>query len=83
MKALNNYNFDAVKLAEYAGKVKNGAVIRRLGYLCDKMNIEITLLPIKSNAYPSLDQTIPKIGKDNWKWRLIVNIDIPEPGALE
>ena len=83
VKALKNDIFNAQKMSEYAKKIDNDAVVRRLGYLCEKMNISIDLPEIKSKNYLSLDPTMPKKGINNWKWRLVINLDIPSPGALE
>ena len=77
-KALNNSNFDMEKLAEYAVKIGNSGVIRRLGYLCDYLGLQMDLPKIRTRNYLLLDPTMPKTGKVNSKWRLIVNVDIGE-----
>ena len=77
-KALQTKEYDIKKLAQYAKNMKNSAVIRRLGYLCDILQISIDLPKIKTRNYLLLDPTMPKTTKTNAKWRLIVNEEIGE-----
>ena len=77
-KALNYGNLNMERLARYAVKIRNSGVIRRLGYLCDYLGLEIDLPEIKARNYLLLDPTMPKVGKINSKWRLIINVDIGE-----
>lgn len=77
-KALNSGSFDMVKLAEYTVKIGNSGVIRRLGYLCDYLGLQIDLPKIKTKNYLPLDPTMPKTERVDSKWRLIVNVDLGE-----
>ncbi|MHA1300169.1 MAG: type IV toxin-antitoxin system AbiEi family antitoxin domain-containing protein [Candidatus Helarchaeota archaeon] len=79
-KALKYANFDFIKLSNYAIKIRNSGVIRRLGFLCDLLKIQINLPKIKTQNYLYLDPTMPKKGDTNSNWRLIINLDI---GDLE
>jgi len=82
-KALKNGDFDKDKLMIYADKMGNSAVIRRLGFLCDFLGIEINLPRIEIRNYLYLDPTMPKKGVKSAKWRLIVNLDEKILGVLE
>jgi predicted transcriptional regulator of viral defense system len=66
---------DKKKLLEYAQKIGNSGVIRRLGYLCDLFAIDIGIPEIKTRNYLLLDPTMPHKGPKNAKWRLIINFD--------
>lgn len=77
-KALKNGEFDFEKLSEYAIKIGNSGVARRLGYLCDILGLQIDLPEVKARNYLLLDPTMPKKGEVSSKWKLVVNIDIGE-----
>jgi len=74
---------DKKKLVEYAKKIENSGVIRRLGYLCDLFAIDIALPEIKTRNYLLLDPTMSHKGQKNAKWRLIMNLDEKLMGDLE
>jgi len=74
---------DRNKLVEYAKKLNNSGVIRRLGYLCDLFAIAIALPEIKTRNYLLLDPTMSHKGQKNAKWRLIINLDEKLMGDLE
>jgi predicted transcriptional regulator of viral defense system len=76
IKALETRNYDVKRLSEYAIRLGNSAVIRRLGYLCDALNIEIELPQVKTRNYVILDPTLPKQGKVVSKWRIIDNVGV-------
>ena len=82
-KALRSKKLDIEKLSKYAHQIKNSGVIRRLGYLCDFLNIDMDISPVKTKNYLYLDPTMPKKGEKNAKWRLIVNLDEKTLGVLE
>lgn len=82
-KALKNGEFDKNKLTSYAKKIGNSGVIRRLGYLCDLLQIDISPPEIETRNYLYLDPTMPKRGGKNAKWRLIINLDEKSLGVLE
>jgi predicted transcriptional regulator of viral defense system len=73
---------DFKKLSEYANQIGNSGVIRRLGYVCDLLNIKIKLTPPNARNYLLLDPTMPVEQKKNAKWRLIVNLDERIIGVL-
>jgi predicted transcriptional regulator of viral defense system len=79
-KALRTKQYDTKKLIDYAQKINNTGVIRRLGYLCDTLDIPLSPPQINTRNYLLLDPTLPKTTTKNAKWRLIINEDI---GALE
>lgn len=73
-KALNDTSLDLPLLVSHAHRIGSTTVIRRLGFLCDKMMIPINLQPPKIRKYHLLDPTMPPEGRLDSKWRLIVNI---------
>lgn len=77
-KALKNGNFNSSRLSQYATRIKNTGVVRRLGYLSDLLGLDIKLPKINTRSYLFLDPTMPKKGETNGKWRLTVNLDIGE-----
>jgi len=81
-KALQEKSIDLEKIKDYAIKLNNSAVTRRLGYLCDKLGISIRLDYNKIKKYLKkvrnyilLDPTMPREGTKNTKWQVIVNWD--------
>ncbi len=74
-KALKTGLLDHERLSEYALKIDNFAVVRRLGYLCDRMDFPVELPPPKSKKYLLLDPTMTPTGFNDSKWRLVVNLD--------
>jgi predicted transcriptional regulator of viral defense system len=82
-KALKNNKFDRKKLEEYAQRIGNSGVIRRLGYLCELLNIKIKLPKLNIRNYLLLDPTMPEKGPKSAKWRLIINLDDKMLGDLE
>ena len=82
-KALKNENLNKEKLLEYAQQIANSGVMRRLGYLCDFLKIDINISPLKTRNYLLLDPTMPHRGPRNSKWRLIINLDDKTLETLE
>jgi len=82
-KALKSGNLDRNKLSEYAQQIGNSGVIRRLGYLCDFLDIDIDVSPIETRNYLLFDPTMPHKGSRSAKWRLITNLDEKILGKLE
>lgn len=68
------------KLREYAAKIGNSAVAKRLGYLMEALGLgnpealrrAISLAP----GFSPLDPTLPKRGKHNRRWGLLVNVEV-------
>jgi len=77
IKALKNGHkeLDFKKLALYANHIGNTGVVRRLGYICDVLNLKIDLQPVRTRNYLLLDPTSPTAEKKSAKWRLIVNLE--------
>jgi predicted transcriptional regulator of viral defense system len=71
---------DEPKLRKYAVKIGNSAVAKRLGFLTETLglgNIEafrkvVTLAP----GFSPLDPTLPRNGKYNRRWGLLINTEI-------
>ncbi len=85
-KALNNIKdekYSKEKLIDYALKMNNSGITRRLGYICEYVGININIPKPKTRNYLYLDPTMPKRGKPNAKWRLIINLDEKFIGELE
>lgn len=82
-KALNVPPLNYQRLSEYALRIGNYAVVRRLGYLCERMGCQLDLPPPKSKKYLLLDPTMPLTGFNNPKWRLVINLDTMLPGDPE
>jgi len=82
-KALHR-NLDIDRLKRYAVDIGNSAVIKRLGYICDKLGIRIDIQPEHlSGNYPLLDPSMHGKGRLNRKWKLIENIDEKIIGTME
>jgi predicted transcriptional regulator of viral defense system len=67
---------DKEKIVTYAGKME-AAVAKRLGYVLEKLDVEIKylepLLNISTTGYNKLDPTRQKKGVHNKKWMIIEN----------
>jgi len=77
-KALRNGDFNCDRMSKYARRINNSGVVRRLGYLCGLLNIQIDLPVIDTRNYLYLDPTMPKKGKRDSKWRLVLNVELGE-----
>lgn len=82
-KALKTGSLNQQRLSEYALKIGNYAVVRRLGYLSERMGLKLNLPPPKSKKYLQLDPKMPPIGFNDPKWRLVINLDTMVLGDLE
>ena len=82
-KALKNNKFDRKKLEDYAQRIGNSGVLRRLGYLCELLNIKIKLPKLDIRNYLLLDPIMPVKDPKSAKWRLIINLDEKVLGELE
>ncbi len=73
-------NLDFKKIVDMVKKTGNRTIIKRLGYLLDRLGLheyDNLLTGIKiSKGYSCLDPKLPKRGKINEKWKLGVNIKI-------
>lgn len=71
---------DFTKVVDFAKRIGNNTVIKRLGYIAEALGIEecSTLLSdatLKS-GYSILDPTLPKRGKIRERWKIVVNAPI-------
>lgn len=71
---------DEKKLRSYAAEIGNSAVAKRLGFLMETLGLGDvvalrTVAPLASGFSP-LDPTMPKRGKYNRRWGLLVNAEI-------
>ena len=72
-KALRTEEYDKNILIKYAKRIHNSGVIRRLGYICDFLQIPIHLPEIKTRNYLKLDPILAETNKLDSKWHLIIN----------
>ncbi len=70
---------DHAILIEYALRMDNKSLLKRLGFLIEQMNLDIPsnlIMMVRNNigkGYSKLDPSFPKKGKYNTKWKLIIN----------
>lgn len=73
-------SFDEVKLRKYAAKIGNSAVAKRLGFLMETLglgNVEALRKAVPpALGFSLLDPTLPKQGKYNRRWGLLINSEI-------
>lgn len=71
---------DEDKLLDYAIKIKNSAVVKRLGFLLETLELgKIDLARKKIHLAPGfspLDPTLPRHGKYSRRWGLLINAEI-------
>ena len=67
---------DINKIVKYIIKIKNKAVLKRFGYIFDKLNIKIDydIKKFIDNKYVILDYAGEKRGEKNKKWMVIENV---------
>lgn len=85
VKALQNEDeIDLDKVIEYAIRMENSAILKRLGSLCDRLAIPVKIpQDYLAKGYPLLDPSIHKKGNTNRKWKIIENMDEKIIGTLE
>ena len=73
-------DLDEAKLIEYAAKIGNSAAAKRLGFLMEALRIGKPELLRKNislaNGFSPLDPTLPRRGKYNRRWGLLINAEI-------
>ncbi len=73
---------DIGRMCDYALRMKNGSLVKRLGFLLDTLGVDEQmakeLSAEVSGGYCLLDATGPKNGKPNKKWRIIENIRVED-----
>jgi predicted transcriptional regulator of viral defense system len=76
----NKEEIDYNKLVNFAQKIGNTAVLKRLGYISETLKMEKILNLLSSaklaKGYSSLDPTIKKHGRIVERWELFVNVQI-------
>lgn len=75
-KGIKTGKLDTEKLREYALRLGSSAVVRRLGFLCERFGVSIDLPRTDQRSYAYLDPTLTKEGACSPKWRLKVNLDL-------
>jgi len=74
VKAIKTKELSINKLVKYAIKIKNKALIKRLGYLLEKSGYECRRLEKYTDInYIPLDPAFKVKGKKNKNWKIIVN----------
>jgi predicted transcriptional regulator of viral defense system len=71
---------DEAKLRQYAAKIGNTAVAKRLGFLMENLGLGdpealrkvVSLAP----GFSPLDPTLPKMGKHTRRWGLLINAEV-------
>jgi predicted transcriptional regulator of viral defense system len=70
---------DFEKLLRYCIRFKSQAVVKRLGYLLELLEIDTKILwdlqGLKAGAYIVLDTGLPKTGTPNNRWSILQNLD--------
>jgi predicted transcriptional regulator of viral defense system len=70
---------DYSKLLEYAKRFDSQAVIKRLGFLLELLEIQTSkiegLQKLRTNSFVLLEPSYPKEGKTNYRWAIQQNID--------
>ena len=70
---------DYPKLLEYAKSFNSQAVIKRLGFLLELLEIENPVIDklqeLRTNSFVALEPSYPKEGKTNFRWAIQQNID--------
>jgi predicted transcriptional regulator of viral defense system len=81
---LNATDINPIKLVDYSLKMKNSAILKRIGYIAELFGLdsileqftkkEITVSP----KYSLLDTSLPNQGHYVSKWRLRINLDVKQ-----
>jgi predicted transcriptional regulator of viral defense system len=82
-KSLKEGKYDKARLLEYALRIGNSGVVRRLGYLSELLGLKLKVPAPGRKNYLLLDPTMPEKGERISKWGLRVNLDKKVLGELE
>ncbi len=82
-KAIKSKRYNLNKLLEYAVKIENTGVKRRLGYLLDLYKIQSNIKQVETRNYLYLNPGFIKKGRKESKWKLVINLDEKELINLE
>ncbi|MEM3800006.1 MAG: type IV toxin-antitoxin system AbiEi family antitoxin [Thermoprotei archaeon] len=76
----SEHEIDFNKLADYANKIGNGAVPKRLGYIAQTLGYEelsqLLFSERLTSGYSLLDPTLSRRGRIVERWRLVVNTEV-------
>ena len=83
----SHQELDFKKIKDYAERSKNVTILKRLGFILEKVGLldkyKFVFADFKpSKGYPALDKLSPKKGKHNSKWGLLINRDINPEGWM-
>ncbi len=73
-KGIRDDRLDRDRLMEYAQRLGNSGVLRRLGYLSESLSIDMDIPKPDTRNYLWLDPTMPHTGPKIAKWRLMDNL---------
>ncbi|KUH34011.1 hypothetical protein APY94_03820 [Thermococcus celericrescens] len=78
IKALKNGGYNKKTLIEYAKRMRNTTILRRLGFVSEKLGLglEEMIIPPEGGfkGFPLLDPTMPPGGRFDRKWGLRINV---------
>lgn len=73
--------FDYGRMLKYSEQFGSQAVVKRLGYLMESLNIGESIIPEllqqRSSSVSPLDTDAPAEGKITTRWNLLINVDMP------
>jgi predicted transcriptional regulator of viral defense system len=74
---------DFEKMLDYAQRMANSTVIKRMGYLMESLEIEArvpfsNLRNLLKKGFSSLDPSVSRKGRFNTKWNLLINVTSEE-----
>jgi predicted transcriptional regulator of viral defense system len=77
----NHKDFDLAKVYEFAKRMENLTILKRLGYILETANLLDTYKDVfkrftPSKGYPALDPISPRKGRHNSRWSLLVNFEL-------
>jgi predicted transcriptional regulator of viral defense system len=78
---------DMKKVLEFAGKMGNQAILKRLGYILETVGLFDRYRDLftgfrPKKGYPALDPASPRRGKHSSRWGLLVNFEIKPRGWM-
>ena len=83
IKGMKNAKIEEKKIVQYAVKIGNTGILRRLGFISEYLGLDISIPQIKTRNYLYLDPTLPHVGEKIAKWRVINNMKPLLEGELE
>lgn len=83
MKGMKNTKIQNDTIVEYALKIGNTGVLRRLGFISEYLDLDIEFPKVNTRNYLYLDPTLPHDGRKIAKWHVINNMKPLLEGELE